>query len=84
LGKDASSFWLLDLSLDDENNGSICLQPHVRSYLEQRPEKGSNLKKTEVYLCGNINVQSKILLHLMIKPYYKKLFLHQSVNYMAY
>jgi hypothetical protein len=23
LGKDASSFWLLDLSLDDENNGSI-------------------------------------------------------------
>jgi hypothetical protein len=22
-----------------------CLQPHVRSYLEQRPEKGSNLKK---------------------------------------
>jgi hypothetical protein len=61
-----------------------CLQPHVRSYLEQRPEKGSNLKKNEVYLCGNINVQSKILLHLMIKPYYKKLFLHQSVNYKAY
>jgi hypothetical protein len=41
-------------------------------------------QKTEIYLCGNINVQSKILLHLMIKPYYKKLFLHQSVNYKAY